>query len=70
MTAPCRAARVAPKPVVTTVIETPVKSASTTSEATASAVEGIAARSSTPTPALPPSPWTSPIPNAASGLRT
>ena len=40
MTAPCRAASVAPKPVVTIVIETPVKSASTTSEATASAVDG------------------------------
>ena len=55
----------APKPVVTIVIDTAVKSASTTSEVTASAVDGIAASRRTPTPALPPIPWTSPIPSAS-----
>ena len=32
--------------------------------------DGIAASSRTPTPALPPMPWTSPIPNAPAGERT
>ena len=52
------------------VIETAVKSARTTSDATASGVDGIAASRRTPTPALPPIPWTRPIPKAASGVRT
>ena len=59
-----------PNPAVTTVIETAVKRARRRSEATATVSEGIAARSRTPTPALPPSPWTSPTPRAPSGVRT
>ncbi len=59
-----------PKPVVTSVIETAVKMASTMRAMQATVVEGIAARISTPTPALPPMPWTSPIPNAPAGVRT
>ena len=58
---------VIPKPVVTIVIETAVNSARTTSATQATVVEGIAARMRTPTPALPPMPWTSPIPKAPSG---
>ena len=54
-----RAPRRAPNPVVTIVIETAVKSARTRSAATASSGDGIAASSRTPTPALPPMPWTS-----------
>jgi hypothetical protein len=60
---------VSPKPVVTIVIETAVKSARTMSAAHATDVEGIAASTSTPTPALPPVPWTRPIPNAPIGER-
>ena len=56
-----------PNPVVTIVIETAVKSARTMSAAHATDVDGIAASTRTPTPALPPVPWTSPIPNAPSG---
>ena len=37
---------------------------------TATDVDGIAARRRTPTPALPPVPWTSPMPKAPSGVRT
>ena len=61
---------VRPKPVVTSVIETAVKRARTTSAVQAIAVDGIAARMSTQTPALPPVPWTRPIPKAPSGVRT
>ena len=45
-------------------METAVKTARTTSERTASAVDSIDATRSTPTPALPPIPCTSPMPNA------
>ena len=64
-----RARSVSPKPVVSEVIETAVKKAKIASAATATARESIVATSSTPTPALPPRPWTRPMPNAASGVR-
>ncbi len=51
-----RLTRVAPNPVERIVIETAVKSASTTSAATAVVVDSTVATTSTPTPALPPIP--------------
>ena len=59
-----------PNPAVTTAIETAVKAASRRSDATATVSDGIAARSRIPTPALPPIPCTSPMPNAPRGVRT
>ena len=61
---------VAPKPAVTTAIETAVKNASSRSEATATVSEGMVASNRIPTPALPPIPCTRPIPSAPSGVRT
>ena len=58
-------ASVAPNPDVTIVIETAVKSARTTNAPIATVWSGIAASRSTPTPALPPMPCTSPIPKRA-----
>ena len=65
-----RAESVSPKPNVTKVIETAVKSASSRSEASATVSDGIAARRRTATPALPPIPWTSPTASAPAGVRT
>ena len=50
-------------------METAVKAPSTTSDTRARSFDGVAARRSTPTPALPPIPCMRPIPKAASGVR-
>src|SRR5439155_9618225 len=60
---------VSPRPVDSTAIEIAVKKAKRPSARTATRRSWMAASSSTPTPALPPIPCTSPIPNAWSGER-
>jgi len=56
------AIRVAPSAAVSVVIETAVKTARITSETTARLWESIEASSRMLTPALPPMPWTRPMP--------
>ena len=58
---------VSPKPVESSAIETAVNRAKSASATTATPRSWIAASRRTPTPALPPIPCTSPIPNACSG---
>ena len=62
-------ASVAPNPVDRIVMDRAVKAARRTRAATAAAVDSTDARTSTPTPALPPIPCTRPTPNAPSGVR-
>ena len=64
-----REPRAAPNPVERMAIETAVNTASSTSASTLCACDSIEATRRMPTPALPPIPWTSPIPKAPSFVR-